>query len=315
MISRLGAATLDALPAEPFLRSACMPSGISLAGTEELLEAGLLRQPLRGVLVRSDLPDSVELRAAQVRLVLPEGAALCRATSAWLLGIDARPVGAHRRLPTVECAVPVGREPVRRPGVQCFVTDLRADDVTEIAGLPCTSPARTAIDLARWSTPGMGLAILDAMARRALIDPLDLRERVERWRGDRFIGQARRLISFCDPLAESYGESWLRLRFLDAGFPLPHLQISVVDDAGVEVYRLDLGYPQFRYSWEYDGEEFHLGLEAEAADRRRRADLERRWGWSVIGVGKNLVLGPSMTLEQGVAEVIGVAPVISRRAW
>jgi hypothetical protein len=315
MLSRLGVVTLEAMPTEPFLRSTCRPSGISLAGTKELLDTGLLRQPLRGVLARADLPDSVDLRAAAVRLVLPHGAALCRATSAWLLGIDARPVGTHRELPTVECAVPVGCEPIRRPGLRCYVTDLRPDDVVEVAGLPCTSPERTAIDLARWSTPGMGLAILDAMARKCLIDPVDLREQVERWRGDRFVGQARRLITCCDPLAESYGESWLRLRFLDAGFPTPHLQISVVDADGVEVYRLDLGYPEFRCSWEYDGEEFHMGLEAEAADRRRRADLDRRWGWTVIGVGKNLVLGPSMALERGVAEVIGIEPLIRRRAW
>ena len=138
---------------------------------------------------------------------------------------------------------------------------------------------------------------------------------MERWKGRRFVDQARRLINSCDPLAESYGESWLRLRFLDAGFPRPQLQISVVDADGVEVYRLDLGYPDLRCSWEYDGEEFHHGPAAEAADRRRRADLERRWGWTVIGVGKNLVLGPSLALEQGVGEVLGIEPVIRRRAW
>jgi len=132
MISRLGISTLHALPFEPFPRSLCTRAGISLTGTRELLEAGVRRQPLRGVLVRSDLPDSVELRAAAVRLVLPEGAALCRATSAWLLGIDARPVGAHHELPPLECAVPIGREPVSRPGVRCYVTDLRPEDVVQV---------------------------------------------------------------------------------------------------------------------------------------------------------------------------------------
>jgi hypothetical protein len=111
------------------------------------------------------------------------------------------------------------------------------------------------------------------------------------------------------------GESWLRLRFHDAGFPTPELQISLADRNGVEVYRLDLGYPRIRHSWEYDGEQYHLGLTCESVDRRRRADIERRWGWNVVGLGKNLVLGPSMALERGVAEVLGVEPLLKRRLW
>jgi hypothetical protein len=67
--------------------------------------------------------------------------------------------------------------------------------------------------------------------------------------------------------------------------------------------------------WEYDGEEYHEGPEPEARDRRRRADIECRWGWTVVGLGKNLVLGPSMALEYGVGEVLGMQPRIRRRAW
>jgi len=83
----------------------------------------------------------------------------------------------------------------------------------------------------------------------------------------------------------------------------------------VEVYRLDLGYPKLRHSREYDGEECHLGLGAEADDRRRRADIDRRWGWTVIELGKNLVLGPSMALENAVGEVLGLQPALRRRLW
>ena len=86
-------------------------------------------------------------------------------------------------------------------------------------------------------------------------------------------------------------------------------------ELGVEVYRLDLGYPHIRHSWEYDGEQYHLGLAAESVDRQRRAEIERRWGWTVVGLGKNLVLGPSMALERGVAEVLGVEPLLKRRLW
>jgi hypothetical protein len=171
------------------------------------------------------------------------------------------------------------------------------------------------VDLARWCDPGTGLAVLDAMARRRLVDVAQLAESVERWRGDRFIARARRLIRLCDPRAESAGESRLRLRFADAGFPVPQLQISLCDDRGVEARRLDLGYPELRYAWEYDGEEYHRGAAVEQTDRDRRAEIERRWGWTVVGVGKNLVMGPSLQLERAIGQVIGMLPAIGHRAW
>ena len=315
MISALASATLDAVPRVPFRRADLVAAGVSPGGLRELLAAGLLRQPLRGVLLPSDVPDTVALRAAAARLVLPGEAAVCRGTAAWLIGVDARPPGEHLRPPPLECCVPADRSLVRREGLRCYLTDLGPVDVVEIDGVPCTTPARTAIDLARWLMPGMGLAVLDAMARRELIVPDDLRALVERWRGERFVEQARRLIGLCDPRAESYGESWLRLRFHDAGFPAPELQISLTDESGRELRRLDLGYRTYRYGWEYDGEEFHLGAAAETADRRRREGIDRRWGWTVVGVGKNLVLGPSMALEYAIGEVVGMEPQLRRRLW
>ncbi len=215
----------------------------------------------------------------------------------------------------LECAVPLGVTPTRRRGICCHSTDLSADDVVDIGGVACISPERTAIDLARWSMPGVGLAVLDAMARKELIWPPDLLAMTQRWHGDRFIAQARRLIALCDARAESAGESWLRLRFHDAGFPPPDLQISLTDASGVERRRLDLGYRSHRHAWEYDGEAHHRGQEAERADRGRRTEIHRRWGWTVVGVGKNLVLGPSMALELAIGEVIGMQPAIRRRTW
>lgn len=315
VISALAGRTLDALPQTPFRRVDAIAAGVSPGGLRELRTAGRLVQPLRGVLHRCDLPDTVETRAAAAKLAMPTGAALCRGTAAWLMGIDARPPGRHLVPPPLECCISRERHVVARTGLRCYETDLLPEDVLEIGGVPCTTPGRTAIDLARWLMPGMGLAVLDAMARRTLVDPAELSYLVERWRGDRYVAQARRLIGWCDPRSESYGESWLRLRFLDAGFPAPELQIPLTDDVGVELRRLDLGYRRYRYAWEYDGEEYHLGREAEAADRWRRADIERRWGWTVIGLGKNLVLGPSMALEYGVGEVLGMEPLLRRRLW
>ncbi len=51
------------------------------------------------------------------------------------------------------------------------------------------------------------------------------------------------------------GESWLRLRIVDAGFPRPVVQIEVLDADGRCVYRLDLGWPDRRLAVEYDGQD------------------------------------------------------------
>lgn len=313
MTSRRALASLRQLPPGPFLRSG--DHGVSPRVVDTLSNHGLLTQPVRGVFQRADLPDSVALRACAVSLVLPAGAAVCRTAALWLHGVDARETGRHLDLPALECAVPLGRTPLRRPGLTCYVTDLRADDVEEVFGVPTTTPARTACDLARWSTPGRGIAVLDAMTRAGLVDPGELLTLVDRWRGDRYVARARHLLGACDPRSESAGESQFRLRLVDAGFPRPELQIPLHDRFGRPVYRLDLGYEELRWAGEYDGEEYHTLRNDLMHDRVRRARIERDWGWHVLVVGKALVLGPSMALEYAVGEVLGLEPLIRRRAW
>ncbi len=139
--------------------------------------------------------------------------------------------------------------------------------------------------------------------------------RVAQVPGVRGIAKARYLARLVDPKTESMGESWLRLRIVDAGFPRPVVQVEVLDADMRCVYRLDLGWPERRLAVEYDGEEFHSTPAQLAHDRRRRADLERRFGWQVLAVGKGEVLGRSLTLERGLGELLGLEPRIARRAW
>jgi hypothetical protein len=200
--------------------------------------------------------------------------------------------------------------------VRCYQADLSDvdDDVVRTAGVACTSPLRTAVDLLRFAPPFIGLASADAFARAAMIGPDAVRAEVERWRGARFIGRARRLAGFIEPLAESPGESWLRLRILDAGFPRPTAQIWVPrEEAGA--FRLDLGYEELRKGIEYDGEEFHDGAQQRLHDEWRRNRLDGRHGWTVLGAGKGDVLGTSMALEWSVGDLLGLEPQIRRRPW
>jgi hypothetical protein len=302
------------LDGQPFDRRRAREHGIDRDHLRRLVAAGAVRHVLHDVYVDARVPDDVVLRARCLHLRLPDGAALSRGTAAWLLGVDLLPLARVDGPLPIECTVPRGCEPVTRPGVRCYVAPLDGDLVL-VQGLPCTSASRTAVDLLRWLPPHEGLALVDAMAAKRIVDAAALPAAVERFTGAPHVARARYLAAIVEPLTESPGESWLRLRLADAGFPRPQAQIPVPDAHSPGHYRLDLGWPKVRLGVEYDGEEFHDAPHQREHDERRRDDLQRRFGWTVLGVGKGEVLGRSMALEQTVGGLLGVAPGISRRRW
>lgn len=291
--------------------------GTPWRAAQELVRSGGYVPVLRSVLVRADAVDDPIVRARAVALVLPDGAAVCRETAAWLHGIDVRPPGQHRQPPALQCVVPRGVVRRRRPGLQCRVANLPPDDVLSVHGVPTTTASRTALDLARYAPPHLGLAALDGLAHQGAVTVDEVMGRAHRLAGARNIARARELITLCEPATESAGESWLRLRLVQAGLPRPVPQISIRDERGREVYRLDLGYPDVCVGVEYDGDAFHHATAGQQAhDERRRDDLQRRFGWDVVGVGRGDVLGPSNRLERAVAAMIrhdGV--VLARQQW
>lgn len=125
--------------------------------------------------------------------------------------------------------------------------------MTEMAGVPVTSPLRTAFDLGR--RPGFVNAVvtLDAFTHSGLVDLATLlpyaKEHIG-WRGIRWL--ADRAV-FVEPAAESPMETRFRLVIVRASLPRPFAQYVVRDESGVFCGRLDLGYPLNRLGIEYDG--------------------------------------------------------------
>jgi hypothetical protein len=211
----------------------------------------------------------------------------------------------------IECTVELGAQPMRRPGVRCFIAPLEAD-VEEHLGLPVTSPVRTALDLLRWLPPHLALGATDALAHAGFVDPVAVCGDLERWEGRCGIVQARRLAELIEPATESFGESWLRLRILDAGFPRPTAQIRVEVDG--KTYRLDMGWEHIRAAAEYDGEEFHSTPAQLSHDEHRRGSLESD-GWRILVARRGDVLGHGMHLERALGDLLGLEPKIYRRRW
>ncbi len=304
------------LDGQPFDRRTARDHGVNGEQLRRMLLAGSVRRVLNDVYVDARAPDDLAFRARCLRLKLPRGAALSRLTAAWLFGVELTLLSPPDGPMPVECTVPPGREPLSRAGIRSYAAPLDADvDLVFVAGLPCTSPVRTAVDLLRWLRPHEGLAIVDAMSARGLIQALELPAAVERFTGAPGVAQARYLAAIVEPLTESPGESWTRLRLVDAGFPRPEAQIAVPNDGSARHYRLDMGWRGRRVAVEYDGEEFHEAPHQRRHDKRRRDDLRRRFGWTVLGVGKGEVLGPSMLLEWAVGALLGLEPRIARRRW
>lgn len=292
-------------------------TGTTWAQLHALEESGQYVQALRSVLVRRDALADPEVRARAIAVVLPPRAAVCRETAAWLHGVDARAPGLHRRPPALHCVVPVGVARVRRPGVRCWISDVPTSDVTRVRGVPVTTHVRTVLDLARYTPRFVALAAVDAYAHRGLVEPAGLLARARLLAGARNIARARFVIENCEPATESAGESWLRLRLVEADLPRPEPQVSIRDDRGREIYRLDLGYRERRVGVEYDGDEHHHRTGAQqAADERRRHDLHVRFGWTVVGAHRGDVLGHRNDLERAVAGLIGFEGVVlARQQW
>ncbi|KAA8957901.1 type IV toxin-antitoxin system AbiEi family antitoxin [Mycobacterium sp.] len=171
-----------------------------------------------------------------------------------------------------------GRPP---PGIVCRNERIDADEIVDIAGLPVTSPARTALDLARHLPRDVAVRHLDALARATGITASDALSLAERYRRARGLRRSKAALNLMDPGAESPKETWLRLVLVDAGLPAPRTQIRVTD--GVNEAFIDMGYDEPMIGLDYDGRQH-------CADRGRyvhdigRAELIERAGWIDIHV-------------------------------
>lgn len=249
------------------------------------LDAGRWRRPFRGIYAigPGDLDDRTRIAAALLATV--PGAVVVRESAAILhgFGVLSTPdvhIGSTRTLTAR-----------RTPGLALHATSLTAADLVVTQDILCTSPVRTAIDLARLTGRLDAIAVLDVALRSGSCTPESLQAELHRQRHLRGIVQARALTRLADPRAESPMESRTRLRVLDDGLPAPQLQIPVGP------YRLDLGWEEFRVGVEYDGID-HLQR------ARQRWDLERRRyltaaGWTILWVTDvDVYLKPRQFLAQ-----------------
>jgi hypothetical protein len=178
-------------------------------------------------------------------------------------------------------------------------------EVTHADGLPCTSVARTLVDLAAVATAGELRRVLEQSLTLHLFDRNAVDGVLARSTGRRGIARLRNLMAEL-PDEPAPAASELEQRFLDlvrrAGLPLP------VVNGHIGAHQVDFHWPGQRLVVETDGRAHHTGPVAFHRDRRRDVDLELA-GWHVLRIEwRHVAHEPERVVALLRRHLVGVRP-------
>ncbi|MFF1821096.1 type IV toxin-antitoxin system AbiEi family antitoxin domain-containing protein [Kribbella sp. NPDC058245] len=169
-------------------------------------------------------------------------------------------------------------------GVRHHQARLPPEDVTTVDDLPATSVARALVEIASTATFAAAVISADAALRHPEMSTADLwrlAEATEHWPGSPMI---RRTLAFADRLAESAGESRLRVVMRNEDLPPPQLQVEFTDAEGF-IGRVDFFFPEFNTIVEFDGLMKYGDGSREALIREKlREDRLRALGLEVVRI-------------------------------
>ncbi len=239
---------------------------------ESVLKRQSLERIWQGIYCLGKPTDELRLRGLD--LSCGTAVPVCLATAAAVFGFDTEnPADLHVLNPPGHQLRPVdGLVVHRRDGAP----------LVRIGERRATSPAWTAVEMARSLRRPRALATLDAALRSETCSREDIWRAATEQAGRRGIVAVRELLVHADARAESPMESEARLAMIDGGLPVPELQYEILD-GNRELRRLDFAWPDHRLAVEYDGLDWHGDPEAMRRDRRRQAALHDI-GWTVMAI-------------------------------
>jgi hypothetical protein len=267
-----GSAVPRELTFMPFVGREAVAAGLL---TRRQLSGSAWRRLFPDVYVWSGLRLDYRMRCEAAMMFLGKRGAVSGRSAAYLWSVDVLP-----RNSPVEVTAPRSARIQAPTGLTVVRSALPAGDLTSWAGIPLTTPQRTAFDLGRRLPLVDSVVAVDAMlaarqvTRASLIE---IAEQRERWPGLR---QFKSVLALCDAGAESPMESRLRLVLVLGGLPRPVTQCTVRTGDGVFVARLDLAYPEKRLGIEYEGDQ-HRSRGVFQQDLRRLNALQA-CGWTVL---------------------------------
>lgn len=254
--------------------------GYSDASIESAVARGWLHRLHRGVYAVGHTDLSLHGRCLAAVRGCGAGALLSHWSAAWLWGLmSVRPVPIH-------VTTPIPRRARRGLEIHRSRT-FQGEDSAEIEGIPVTSVARTALDMAARVRPGRVDRLLQRSEELRLFDLPEFESVLARNRGHRGTKRLRRAIVLYRP--PPFTRSQLERRFLglvaDAGLPRPATGFNV---AG---YELDVYWPELRFAVELGVYETHGSRLSFERDPVRQEDLK------LAGVELIWVTGPRLERE------------------
>jgi hypothetical protein len=223
------------------------------------------------------------LKARAAALLVPPGGAITGVSATWLWGA---------RLASVDDSVDVLTPPGDRLGViekiRTRASPIPDHDVVSVAGVPVTTPLRTAWELALRLDLVEAVTYCDALAAQGLGGYLS--DRTGRY-GCRIAG---RVFGMVDGRSESPQESRLRIHMALAGLPSPVPQFEVRVH-GEFLARVDFAWPDLKVAVEYDGL-WHADGDQLIRDRARLNRLQAA-GWYIHHVTSRDMANIQQTVE------------------
>lgn len=164
------------------------------------------------------------------------------------------------------------------PGLLVRNERIAVDEITIREGLPVTSPARTALDLARHLDRDTAVELIDQLVRATQLSEAAIRRLVDRYPRARGIAAAKATIIDIDGGALGPEETRVRLILADCGMRPTHTQIRLTD--GFRETVIAMGWPAQKVGLSCD----YLDAQRFPYDALATADLLQSLGWLVIDV-------------------------------
>ena len=282
--------------------------GIKLRAVDHAVETGVLIPQHPGVY---RLPSTLVSRDshlwADVRWV-GHGAVVSHLSAAWLWKLE----GLGRKPPhVVDVSVRATRQRRDLPNVRVHRSRTLAPvkDFATLGGVPCTSLARTLIDLAGVLDPSALEHAFDSAVRRSAENRGALFEAMKRLgtRGRTGIGNLIEIASREElGCTQSWLENEVRQCLRKANIPLPMPQFAINDDLGRRIGIFDFAWPEREVVIVVDSWEHHGGRDMFEKDRVQWTKLQAI-GWRPIPVTYQRLLKDEAGFLRELRMVLGIS--------
>jgi predicted transcriptional regulator of viral defense system len=262
-------------------------AGLPEARLRRLVRRGVLRTVRRGVYTWRDVADkassdpgqAVALEVAAVNVQTSASLVASHQSAAVMHGLsmlDSVPEGS---VSVTQAGRAMGNS-TTRSGVHIFTADMPDEHVMTMYGVPCTTVARTVIDLARRERFLAGVVVADDALHQMKTNRGEFQTVLDQCAGWPQVTRARRVVEFSDHRAESVLESIGRVVMHEHRLDPPELQVELGGADGF-IGRVDYYWPQHRTVAEADGKKKY-DTRDEAVRQLRRDSRLREAGFEVV---------------------------------